>query len=119
MKPSYKFGKRSSYQESGSTYKIIETVFGFILLIAFVVLLIAFLRSLSMDFAPIGSLPLIVGMLGDPFRTTRRMTVPFKSRVGHRERAFLKFGKICIGVSIGLLFLYFLASIMEMLMRGA
>lgn len=57
-------------------------------------------------------------MLGDPFRTTRKMKVPYHSRVGHRERRFLGFAKFSIGVGIALLLLYFLTSLLSLIGMG-
>jgi uncharacterized integral membrane protein len=111
-----RFGKKTGYKESGSAMEAIKTTVGFILLVVFAILLIAFLRSISVDFAPpLTALPLAMGMLGDPFRTTRRMKVPFRSRVGHRERAFTTFCKICVGVGIVLLLLYFLVAGLDLM----
>lgn len=47
--------------------------------------------------------PMLLGMLGNPFQTTRKMKVPPHSRVGHRERAFIKFMKFVYWLCLGLL----------------
>jgi hypothetical protein len=51
-------------------------------------------------------------MLSNPFKTTRKMKVPFKSRVGHQERVFLKFARFAIGLGVGLLLLYFIVQVL-------
>lgn len=91
-----KFGKRTGYEESGSTMNIIKNVVGFFLLLALLALIIAVL--LSPNFAPIGALGM--GVLGDPFKTTRKMKVPFHARKGHRERTFTTFAQILISTVV-------------------
>jgi len=48
-------------------------------------------------------------MLGDPFKTTRKMKVPMHSRIGHRERVFLKFVKVMYFVCLTMLIILFIA----------
>lgn len=46
----------------------------------------------------------------DPFKTTRKMKVPMHSRMGHRERAYIMFAKICFWLSVIGVFLALLAT---------
>lgn len=96
------FGKRKGYHRTDwvTRFKLIALLIAVILIVA---ALIAFLNALGDDFSPYPII-LSMGMLGDPFRTTRKMKVPFKSRVGHRERSFIKFAK---GILIGTLIVVF------------
>lgn len=91
-----KFGKRTGYKESGSTMNIIKNVVGFFLLLALLALIIAVLMSPNL--APVGALGM--GMLGNPFKTTRKMKVPYHSRRGHRERVFVTVAQILLAAIV-------------------
>jgi len=91
------FGKRVTKAQSESEEHWFLHVLRWIFFLAAIVMLIAFLRA--QEFVPFA----LMGMLGDPFRTTRKMRVPFKNRVGHRERNFIIFAKLTYVLCIGLL----------------
>lgn len=72
----------------------------FVFLVIIALLIIAALRSPHFEPAVV----LAMGMLGDPWRTTRKMKVPYHSRKGHRERKFDAFATfILVLVALGLL----------------
>ena len=105
-----KFGKRNTDDGvTGNGHSALSNILAFAVIVLVVVFLIAFIRGTA-DFAPLA----MMGMLGDPFRTTRKMNVPFKSRMGHRERSFRGFVKIAWGLGIALLILYFIAQVIEL-----
>lgn len=99
-----KFTQRNSKQndEFSSFFRgILDVAVPAVIIIIIVILLITFFKS--PEFA------LAAGMLGDPFRTTRKMKVPPHSRVGRRERNFLGFVKLCWFISLALIALAVLA----------
>jgi hypothetical protein len=71
-------------------------------IIAFLVIILIMLLLIYISIDP--NAVLAMSMLGNPFHTTRKMKVPMKSRVGHRERTFLLFARICWSLAVILLF---------------
>jgi hypothetical protein len=104
------FGKRTTGKGNSNR----GTVLLFLLIV--LVLVLAYLaRDAYGSLGPQAPLLLVSGMLGNPFRTTRRMKVPFHSRVGHRERAYLGFAKLVFGLCIGLLVLFVVAGALSLI----
>lgn len=68
----------------------------------------AILLGLPLLPEPIGGLPLYLGMLGNPFQTTRKVKVPVHSRKGHAERKTEALFKFIMYVTIGSAFILWL-----------
>ncbi len=76
------------------TLSIIMILLGILILLAVAYFIVrAILMSIPLPPDPIVGVP-VIALLGDPFHTTRKMKVPYKSRRGHVERssgAFFRF----------------------------